>query len=77
MSSDDPLSALTQLSQDFPKYSAAVARKVQLPPKIRRRGLAITRRGQSEQALYINGKTVNGKDLNALSYVRVRQISPV
>lgn len=67
MSSEDPLSSLVHLAQDFPKYSAAIARKVELPAKVRRRGLAIKRRGQADAAFYINGKAIPTKDLDAFS----------
>ncbi|WRT66985.1 uncharacterized protein IL334_003951 [Kwoniella shivajii] len=56
MSSDNPLEALTHLSQDFPKYSAALARQVQVPDEIRTKARQMLQRGKSLEAIYINGK---------------------
>jgi UDP-glucose:glycoprotein glucosyltransferase len=67
MASDDPLSALEHLSQDFPKYSAALARKVNVPPKIRIKASQSLHRGQVAPAVYINGKAYRDPELNAYS----------
>ncbi|WVQ71501.1 hypothetical protein IAR50_001039 [Cryptococcus sp. DSM 104548] len=69
MSSNDSLEALTHLSQDFPKYSAALARKVDVPENILAKGRTIAVRGQGTQAIYINGKPF-GTDLNAYSLLK-------
>ncbi|KJE01643.1 UDP-glucose:glycoprotein glucosyltransferase [Cryptococcus gattii NT-10] len=64
MSSDDPISALTHLSQDFPKYSAALARQIVVPEDIQSKGRTIAVRGKAKEAIYINGKPFD-RDLNA------------
>lgn len=63
MSSDDPISALTHLSQDFPKYSAALAHQVEVREDIQSKGRTIAVRGKAKEAIYINGKPFD-KDLN-------------
>ncbi|KAK8869940.1 hypothetical protein IAR55_000508 [Kwoniella newhampshirensis] len=69
MASDDPLEALTHLSQDFPKYSAALARSVEVPENIRIQSRTIAVRGQGGPAIYVNGKAL-GSDLNAYSLLK-------
>ncbi|ODO11431.1 hypothetical protein I350_00211 [Cryptococcus amylolentus CBS 6273] len=69
MSSNDSLKALTHLSQDFPKYLAALARTVEVPENILAKGRSIAVRGQGTQAIYINGKPF-GTDLNAYSLLK-------
>lgn len=66
MGSSDPLDALLHVSQDFPKYSAAIARRVEVPEPIQRKMDGVIRRGLSEPAMYINGKPVS-EDINAFS----------
>ena len=63
MSSDDPISALIHLSQDFPKYSAALAHQVEVPEDIQSKGRTIAVRGKAKEAIYINGKPFD-RDLN-------------
>jgi UDP-glucose:glycoprotein glucosyltransferase len=67
MSSQNPLEALVQLSQDFPKYSAAIARKVDVPQNIRARIGRMLDRGFTQNAIYINGKAYLDDELNAFS----------
>ncbi|WVW83270.1 hypothetical protein I302_105289 [Kwoniella bestiolae CBS 10118] len=55
-SSDNPLEALKELSQDFPKYSASLARQVQVTDEVRDKVKSILRRGEASEAIYINGK---------------------
>ncbi|WVQ78198.1 hypothetical protein IAT38_000281 [Cryptococcus sp. DSM 104549] len=70
MSSNDPLDALTHLSQDFPKYSAALARQVGIPEEIRAKGRSIAVRGQGKEAIYINGKAFTGAELDAYALLK-------
>ena len=67
LASEDPLEALTQLSQDFPKYSAALARRVVVPPNIRNSVTDILYRGSVAPAIYINGKAYRDNEINAFS----------
>lgn len=67
MASSNPLEALIELSQDFPKYSAALARKVQIPDNIQEKATKISMRGQAESTVIVNGKAVGGDDRNAFS----------
>ena len=68
MASAEPLEALKQLSQDFPKYSAAIARKVSIPPNVRQKASEMMYRDSASQAIYINGKAFQDHELNAYSY---------
>ena len=70
MSSSIPLDTLMHLSQDFPKYTAALARKVDVSPNIQDRLLRILARGRSMPALFINGRGYIGNEINAFSYVQ-------
>jgi UDP-glucose:glycoprotein glucosyltransferase len=72
MSSSDPLAALQDVSQDFPKYSAAIARKVEIPQSIAYKAMDLGRRGAETPGIYINGKVFRDKELNAYSYVPLR-----
>jgi UDP-glucose:glycoprotein glucosyltransferase len=67
MNSDDPLLALTHLSQDFPKYSAAIARNVEVSSAIRGKAHQIVKRGRIPPAIYINGKAYKDADINPYS----------
>ena len=67
MASEKPLDALLHLSQDFPKYSAALARKVTVPPNIRAKSLETLDRGPVRPAIYINGKAYMDTELNGYS----------
>lgn len=67
MSSTNPLGALQELSQDFPKYSAALSRKVPIPAAISRKADMLARRGPDPPAIYINGKSFSHPELNAFS----------
>jgi len=65
MSAPSPLDALRELSQDFPKYSAALSRRVPIPDAIARKAELMARRGADPLAIYINGKSYNHPELNA------------
>jgi UDP-glucose:glycoprotein glucosyltransferase len=67
MNSDDPLLALTHLSQDFPKYSAAIARNVEVSSAIRGKAHQIVKRGRIPPAIYINGKAYKDAEINPYS----------
>ena len=69
MSSSNKLEALRELSQDFPKYSAALARKVTVSESLQKKVASMFMRGASSQAIYINGKTFDDSALDAYSYV--------
>lgn len=65
MSSPDRLEALKSLSQDFPKYSAAIARKVSVPEEMKQKAKDLARRGPDSPSIYINGKAYTHPELNA------------
>jgi UDP-glucose:glycoprotein glucosyltransferase len=65
MSAPSPLDALRELSQDFPKYSAALSRRVPVPDDIARKAEIMARRGADPLAIYINGKSYSHPELNA------------
>lgn len=67
MASSDPLDALINLSQDFPKYSAAIARKIAVPENIQAKIATLAVRGEAESAVFINGKVIGADGLNAFS----------
>ena len=67
MASDDKLDALQELSQNFPKYSAAIARHVVLPENITSLVPGMFRRGVPTTGIFINGKLYNEPELNAYS----------
>jgi UDP-glucose:glycoprotein glucosyltransferase len=67
MSSSQPLEALKELSQDFPKYSAALSRRVAIPDTIARKAELMARRGADPLAIYINGRSYSHPELNAYS----------
>ena len=69
MSSSDKLEALSQLSQDFPKYSAAIARKVDISAGILEAVPDMFMKGPPSLGVYINGKLHTTSDLDAYSYV--------
>ncbi|ORY32220.1 UDP-glucose:Glyco protein glucosyltransferase-domain-containing protein [Naematelia encephala] len=70
-SSSDPLDALQHLSQDFPKYSAAIADKISMSEAIQSKVPNMMRRGPSGPAFYINGKVLTEPELNAFSLLSV------
>ncbi|KAK4688056.1 UDP-glucose:glycoprotein glucosyltransferase, partial [Tremellales sp. Uapishka_1] len=71
MASEDKLEALAQLSQDFPKYSAAIARRVIVDPVIAEHSVLMGKRGSQPSAFYINGKTIKDTELNAYSLHKI------
>lgn len=71
MASDDRLDALAHLAQDFPKYSAAVARSVKMRPEIEARIPTLIRRGQENPSFFVNGRAITERDLNPLPLLRI------
>lgn len=67
LDSEDPLTALQELSQDFPRYSAALARNVEVSTRVQSKVPDLFAMGPAEPAIYINGKAHRGPDLNAFS----------
>lgn len=74
MSSEDKLDALQHLSQDFPKYSAALSRHVQVSDPIRAKLPDLYNMGPMEPAVYINGKPFGSTELNAFSSAFCRPV---
>lgn len=64
-SSEDPMSAFVDLSQDIPKYSAALARKVKIPLPIRTRVNRLSSQLPLGPALFINGRLIRDQEINA------------
>lgn len=71
MSASDRLEALRELSQDFPKYSAAISRKVAVPDAMKQKAKDLARRGPDSPSVYINGKAYTHPELNAYTWVSV------
>ena len=67
ISSEDKLSALEHLSQDFPKYSAALARKVDVSQPIQNKVSEMLAMGPMPPAVYINGKAYSKAELDAFT----------
>ncbi|EIW69539.1 hypothetical protein TREMEDRAFT_44060 [Tremella mesenterica DSM 1558] len=67
MSSEDKLDALLHLSQDFPKYSAAIARNIDIPQNLAARREHLLTRGPASPTLVINGRNFKSSDMNAFS----------
>ena len=66
-SSSNPLEALQHISQDFPKYSAALARKVIITDAVQDKIRSMERRGQADATIYVNGKSVMAEEITAFS----------
>jgi len=69
LSSEDKLSALQHLSQDFPKYSAALARKVKVSQPIKEKLSELLAMGPMAPAVYFNGKPFARSELDAFTLV--------
>lgn len=68
-SAPNPLEALQHISQDFPKYSAALARQVNITDAVQSRIDFMERRGQVDPAVVMNGRSIPAEEINAFSYV--------
>ncbi|KAL1411228.1 killer toxin resistant protein [Vanrija albida] len=62
---EDPLEAFVALSQDLPKYTAALARHVDVPANIRERAERLAVRHPIGPAFYLNGRLLKDADLTA------------
>ncbi|KAL7422173.1 killer toxin resistant protein [Cryptotrichosporon argae] len=71
MASSDPLTALVHLAQDFPKYSATLARRVAVSPNIQAKAAFLARRGPVAPAVFVNGRNIKDAELNAFSLLRM------
>ncbi|BEI94341.1 uncharacterized protein CcaverHIS019_0608000 [Cutaneotrichosporon cavernicola] len=67
----DPMAAFVALAQDIPKYAAALARKVEVPQAIRSRVFRLGFKHPLGPALYINGRAVQDRDMNAFSLLSI------
>ncbi|KXN87330.1 UDP-glucose:glycoprotein glucosyltransferase [Leucoagaricus sp. SymC.cos] len=66
--SESPLSALTRIAQDFPKYSTSLARRVQVSPQITGELASNAQKVQPGMNLFwINGARVEEKDVSVFS----------
>src|ERR1700733_8085948 len=68
--SSDPLAILRQISQNFPKYAPALARRVPDPPQEFLEETEATRMQlpQGFNGFWINGLMINEGDVNPLRY---------
>lgn len=64
-SAANPLKAFTHLSQNLPKYTAALARKVKAPEEIKKRALANGLDYPVSPLFLLNGKVIKEADVNA------------
>jgi UDP-glucose:glycoprotein glucosyltransferase len=70
MSDPDPLSALIGISQDFPKHSAAIARRVKADEWLERDVANVQAKADVKSAFWVNGRIVADKELDAFRWVR-------
>lgn len=68
-SSDNPMNAFVELSQDLPKYSAALARNVKIPLALRIRLDRLATQHPIGPTLLINGRLIRDREINAFSLV--------
>lgn len=59
------MGAFVSLSQDLPKYAAAIARKVDVPSEIRKRVLRLGMQHPIGPVMFINGRVIKDSDMNA------------
>lgn len=64
-SSKNPMTAFVDLSQDLPKYSAALARNVKIPLDIRTRANRLAGQHPIGPTLLINGRLIRDHEINA------------
>jgi len=69
MSDPNPLSALIGISQDFPKHSASIARKVKSDEWIEREVAINQAKADVKSAFWVNGRIVTDKELDAFRRV--------
>jgi UDP-glucose:glycoprotein glucosyltransferase len=63
--SKDPLNAFVQLSQDLPKYAAALARNVGVPEDILQTARRLSVQHPFGPSFLINGRMMKDTELNA------------
>ena len=63
--SDDPLNAFVALSQDLPKYAAALARNVEVPEDILATAMRLSVQHPFGPSFIINGRIIKETELNA------------
>jgi len=69
MSDPNPLEALIGISQDFPKHSASIARKVAADDSIEREiGIMQRQVNNLKNSVWVNGRVLSEKDMNAFRY---------
>jgi UDP-glucose:glycoprotein glucosyltransferase len=75
--SSDPLVMLRQMSQNFPKYASAVARRVPEPPQefLEETASARMQLPPGFSGFWINGLMINEGDVNPLRYALVHSRS--
>lgn len=61
----NPLKAFTDLSQNLPKYTAALARKVTAPDNIKKRARINGHEYPVSPLFLLNGKVIKEADVNA------------
>lgn len=61
----NPLKAFTHLTQNLPKYTAALARKVTVPESIKKRARLLAREHPVGPLFLLNGKVIKENDVNA------------
>ena len=70
MSDPNPLEALIGISQDFPKHSAIIARKVASDDSIEREvGILQRQVNNLKNSVWVNGRVLSEKDMNAFRQV--------
>jgi len=70
MSDPNPLEALIGISQDFPKHSASIARKVASDDSIEREvGILQRQVNNLKNSVWVNGRVLSEKDMNAFRQV--------
>ncbi|KAF4586958.1 hypothetical protein EYR40_010976 [Pleurotus pulmonarius] len=72
--SDDPLGALTQLSQNFPKYAPSLSRRVVVNDSVRQEiGTNQVQVQGGVNMMWLNGATVQDKDVTPFALLRLLQ----
>lgn len=72
MSQTNPLTALKQISQDFPKYSASVARQWGDAPQALIREVSDNKRkAELRNNVWVNGRLVSDKEMDAFNFMSI------
>lgn len=68
--SEDPLATLKQISQNFPKYATAIARRVTVQPELEEEVQSNNAKAQpGVNMVWLNGLVVQETEMNPFSYV--------